>query len=191
MPLTDIKIRSLKPKEKSYKVSDFEGLFILVKSNGSKLWRLKYRMYGKERLFSIGAYPSISLAQARKAKEAARALIAVGEDPSEAKQEDKRTQLEAKGQTFEKIGAAFLKKQQIEGKSKATLDKTAYHLKLANAAFGRKPITEITAPMILKCLRKVEAKGHYETAHRLRAQRRADQAGPGSKRVSLCLSTPL
>ena len=170
MPLSDSQLRFLKPKDKPYKVSDFEGLFVLVKPNGSKLWQFKYRINGIERLLSIGQYPDVSLAKARKAKEAARSQLADGIDPSEAKQEAKAQAREAQGNTFEKIGAAFLSKQQIEGKSKATLDKTAYHLKLANTAFGRKPITEITAPMILKCLRKVEAKGNYETSHRLRAR---------------------
>ena len=64
----------------------------------------------------------------------------------------------------------FLEKQRKEGKSKATLDKTEYHLKLANRDFGRRPITEIKAQLILKTLKKVEAKGNYETAHRLRAR---------------------
>ncbi|MBU2868668.1 tyrosine-type recombinase/integrase [Pacificibacter marinus] len=170
MPLSDSQLRFLKPKDKPYKVSDFEGLFVLVKPNGSKLWQFKYRINGIERLLSIGQYPDVSLAKARKAKEVARSQVAEGIDPSEAKQEAKALAREAHGNTFEKIGVAFLNKQQIEGKSKATLDKTAYHLKLANTAFGRKPITEITAPMILKCLRKVEAKGNHETAHRLRAR---------------------
>ncbi len=170
MPLSDIKIRSLKPRDKAYKVSDFEGLFVLVKPNGSKLWQFKYRLLGKERLLSIGAYPDVSLAQARKIKEDARALVTAGDDPSEAKQVEQRTKREVAGQTFEKVGAAFLEKQRREGKSKATLDKTEYHLKLANRDFGRRPVTEITAPMILKTLRKVEAKGNYETAHRLRAR---------------------
>jgi hypothetical protein len=170
MPLSDIQVRNLKPREKAYKVSDFEGLFVLVKTNGSKLWQFKYRMDGKERLLSIGVYPDVSLAQARKAKESARANVAAGIDPSETKQEEKRLRLEAKGHTFEKLGAAFLAKQRKEGKSAATLSKTEYHLRLANYGFGRKPITEITAPMILKTLRKVEAKGNYETAHRLRAR---------------------
>ncbi len=170
MPLSDIQIRNLKPREKSYKVSDFEGLFVLVKVNGSRLFQFKYRMYGKERLYSIGVYPEVSLAQARKAKDSARAKVAAGIDPSEAKQEERRIRLEAKGQTFAKIGETFLAKQRKEGKSAATLSKTEYHLKLANQDFGRKPITEITAPMILKTLRKVEAKGNYETAHRLRAR---------------------
>lgn len=170
MPLSDIQVRNLKPREKAYKVTDFEGLFVLVKTNGSKLRQFKYRMDGKERLLSIGVYPDVSLAQARKAKEGARANVAAGLDPSEAKQEEKRLRLEAKGQTFEKIGATFLAKQRKEGKSAATLAKTEYHLKLANRDFGRKPVTEITALMILKTLRKVEAKGNYETAHRLRAR---------------------
>jgi len=170
MPISDIKVRNLKPKDKAYKVSDFEGLFVLVKVSGSKSWRFKYRIDGKEKLLVIGDYPSVSLSQARLARDAAKAQLAEGIDPNEAKQEDKRIRLEAKGQTFEKIGAAFLNKQRKEGKTKATLDKTAYHLKLANLDFGRKPITEITAPLILKTLRKVEAKGTYETAHRLRAR---------------------
>ncbi|MBB3994745.1 integrase [Sulfitobacter undariae] len=170
MPLSDIKIRNLKTEAKPYKVADFEGLFILVKTSGSKSWRFKYRLGGKEKLFVIGDYPAHSLAQARKARDAAKALLAQGIDPNEAKQEDKRILEAAKGETFIKLGQAFLAKQHKEGKSKATLDKTEYHLKLANQDFGQKPITEITAPMILKTLRKVEAKGNYETAHRLRAR---------------------
>jgi len=170
MPLSDIQIRNLKPKDKPYKVSDFEGLFVLVKVSGSKSWRLKYRIDGKEKLLVIGDYPAVSLANARKARDDAKAQLAQGHDPNELKQEERRLRLEAKGQTFAKIGKMFLDKQRKEGKSAATLTKTEYHLKLANHDFGRKPITEITAPMILKTLRKVEAKGNYETAHRLRAR---------------------
>ncbi|MBL4768165.1 MAG: tyrosine-type recombinase/integrase [Rhodobacteraceae bacterium] len=170
MPLSDIKIRNLKPKEKPYKIGDFEGLFVLIKVSGSKSWRFKYRVDGKEKLLVIGDYPAISLAQARKKRDSAKALLAQGLDPNEVKQEDRRIRLEAKGQTFQKIGQTFLDKQRKEGKSAATLSKTEYHLKLANRDFGRKPITEITAPMILKALRKVEAKGNYETAHRLRSR---------------------
>lgn len=149
MPISDIKVRNLKPKDKAYKVSDFEGLFVLVKVSGSKSWRFKYRIDGKEKLLVIGDYPAVSLSQARQTRDAAKAQLAEGIDPNEAKQEDKRIRMEAIGQTFEKIGAEFLEKLRIEGKTKATLDKTAYRLKLANRDFGRKPISEITAPMIL------------------------------------------
>ncbi|MEO9517769.1 MAG: integrase arm-type DNA-binding domain-containing protein [Paracoccaceae bacterium] len=141
-----------------------------VKPNGSKLWRLKYRLDGKEKSLSIGVYPAVSLQKARIARDEARSKIAQGLDPSEIKQEEKRIRREAKGQTFEKVGAAFLAKQRKEGKSAATLSKTEYHLKLASRDFGRKPIADINAPLILRTLRKVEAKGNYETAHRLRAR---------------------
>jgi len=170
MTLSDVKIRNLKPKIKTYKVSDFDGLFVAVNPNGSKLWRFKYRLDGKEKLLSIGAYPAVSLLQARQARDAARADIAKGEDPSERKQEAKRIRRESQGHTFAKVGAAFLDKQRKEGKSAATLSKTEYHLKLANKDFGKKPISEVTSPMVLRCLRKVEAKGNYETAHRLRSR---------------------
>ncbi|MDQ7069289.1 MAG: tyrosine-type recombinase/integrase [Rhodobacterales bacterium] len=170
MPLNDAKIRNLKSKEKPYKVGDFDGLFILVKVSGAKSWRFKYRIDGKEKLLVIGDYPAISLLQARQARDAARVELAAGGDPSETKQEEKRIRRESRGHTFEKVGAAFLDKQRKEGKSPATLSKTEYHLKLANKDFGRKPISDITSPMVLRCLRKVEAKGNYETAHRLRAR---------------------
>ncbi|PYG25565.1 Arm DNA-binding domain-containing protein [Pelagimonas varians] len=104
----------------------------MVKVSGAKSWRFKYRIDGKERLLVIGDYQAVTLAKARQARDIAKALLADGTDPSEAKQEEKRLRLEAKGRTFEKIGAAFLAKQRKEGKSAATLSKTEYHLKLAN-----------------------------------------------------------
>lgn len=170
MTLRDVKIRNLIPRAKTYKVADFDGLYIAVNPNGSKLWRFKFRVGGKEKLLSIGAYPAVGLAQARQARDAARAQVAAGNDPSQTKQELKRQKRESQGHTFEKVGAAFLDKQRKEGISPATLSKTEYHLKLANRDFGRKPIAEITSPMVLRCLRKVESKGNYETAHRLRAR---------------------
>ena len=75
MPLTDATIRNLKPRDKPYKVSEFEGLFLLVKPTGLRLWHQKYRIDGKEKLLAIGSYPEVSLAQARQARDAARALV--------------------------------------------------------------------------------------------------------------------
>lgn len=170
MPLSDIQIRNLKPRDKPYKVSDFEGLFVLVKVSGAKSWRFKYRVDGKEKLLVIGNYPAVSLIMARRERDEAKAKLAAGIDPSRAKQDAKRTKLAANANTFESVGVAFLDKQRKECKSAATLAKTAYHLQLANRDFGRCAISEISAPMILSTLRKVEAKGNYETAHRLRAR---------------------
>ena len=170
MPLSDATIRNLKPREKPYKVSDFDGLFVLVKPTGSRLWQFKYRLDGKEKLLSIGPYPEITLAEARAARDAARALVAKSQDPSIAKQDNKREERERRGLTFETQAEAYFEKTQKEGRAASTLDKTQWLLDMAVADFGRKPMSEITSPMVLRCLRKVEAKGNYETAKRLRAK---------------------
>ncbi len=95
MTLSDVKIRNLKPKLKTYKVAVFDGLYIAVNPGGSKLRRFKYRLDGKEKLLPIGVYPATSLAQARQARDSTRAAVAAGADPSEAKQEEKRIRRES------------------------------------------------------------------------------------------------
>lgn len=170
MPLTDTKIKSLKAKAKPYKIADYDGLFLAIQPSGSKLWRFKYRYLGKEKLLSIGPYPSISLAQARKVRDAARADLQANVDPSEAKQEQKRIAIEGAFHTFEKMADAFILKNQRENKAPATLAKLNWRLDMAKSEFGRKAIKDITSPMVLGCLRKVEARGNYETARRLRAK---------------------
>ncbi len=170
MPLSDATIRSLKPRDKAYKVADFDGLFLLVKPTGSRLWHFKYRIDGKEKLLAVGPYPEVSLAQARAARDAARALVVAGKDPSQAKQDRKREEKELRGLTFESQSRAYFGKTEKEGRAASTLAKTEWLLDMAVADFGKKPMSEITSPMVLRCLRKVEAKGNYETAKRLRAK---------------------
>lgn len=170
MPLTDATIRVLKPKVKPYKVSDFEGLFMTVKPTGSRLWHFKYRIDGKEKLLSIGVYPEITLAQARGKKDEARALLASGKDPGDAKKDQQRQERARRGNTFEVMAQEFSAKAIAEGRAAATQVKTEWLLNMAIASFGRRPVTDVTAPMILACLRKVEAKGNHETAKRLRAK---------------------
>jgi len=87
MALTDAKIRNLKPKDRPYKIADFDGLYIHVTPKGSKLWRLKYRILGKEKLLAIGIYPAVNLLTARKARDDARIQVASGIDPSLLKRE--------------------------------------------------------------------------------------------------------
>jgi hypothetical protein len=89
MALTDVAIRNAKPGEKAVKLADGGGMFLLVTPAGGKLWRLKYRIDGREKLLAIGAYPEVSLSDARKRREEARAMIAQGKDPSREKQRDK------------------------------------------------------------------------------------------------------
>lgn len=170
MPLSDAKVRTLGPKDRPYKVADFEGLFVLVKPTGSHLWQMKYRVAGKEKLLSFGAYPAVSLARARQLRDEARAVLAAGRDPGEVKQERKREERDKRGITFASQAEAFIDKARREGKAQATMDKTEWLLGMAIDAFGSKPISEVTPPMILDCLRRVEARGNYETARRLRAK---------------------
>lgn len=81
MPLTEIAAKNAKPKAQAYKLSDAEGLFLLVQPNGAKHWRLKYRFGGKEKLLSFGAYPGVGMAAARDKRTAAKALLAEGVEP--------------------------------------------------------------------------------------------------------------
>ena len=169
MALSDAKIRNLKPKEKPYKTADYDGLYVLTKPNGSKLWRFKYRLKGKEKLLSIGSYPEISLMEARAKRDEARKQIVKEKDPSETKQEKKLQGLISDGNTFSKIAEQYVAKLIKEGRAENTLKKIDWLLGMANADLGNKPITEITAPMVLQTLKKVEGKGIYETALRLRS----------------------
>lgn len=170
MPLSDAKLRNLKPKEKTYKVSDSGGLYVEVARTGSRLWRLKYRFEGREKRLSFGAYPAVSLADARKERENAKTMLAQGIDPGAAKKAEKQARRAVSEHTFEKLADAFLEKGWQEGRAKATQTKNAWLLDMAKADFGKVAITEVKPPVILDCLRKVEAKGNYETAQRLRAK---------------------
>lgn len=110
MPLSDVQIRNLRPREKAYKVADFDGLYVLVMPTGSRLWRFKYRIGTKEKLLSIGRYPEIGLGQARAARDSARAILARGEDPGELKKERKREAEALRAVTFAAQADAFVKK---------------------------------------------------------------------------------
>ena len=101
MSLTDTAIRNAKPLDKSWKLSDAQGLYLLIKPNGSKLWHLKYRFGGKEKKLAFGAYPAVSLANARKLREDARSVLSAGSDPGVKKQQEKFAR--KSGNTFEDI----------------------------------------------------------------------------------------
>lgn len=166
---SDAAVRNLKPRETPYKVSDFDGLFVLVKPTGARLWRFKYRIGGKEKLLSIGPYPETSLAEARARRDAARSMVAKGEDPGEAKQAQKRKDQVQDSLTFAAQSREYLNKVRREGRADMTLRKLEWLLDMAVADLGDRPIQDITTPEVLRCLRKVEARGTHETARRLRS----------------------
>lgn len=169
MPLNDARIRALKSGDRPTKHGDGGGLLLIVNPNGSKLWRMVYRYGGKQKQLSFGAWPDVSLAQARAQRDEARKLLADHIDPSQKKKQDKIAKAAAASNTFAALADEFLDKVRREGRAETTLAKKRWLIGLAEADLGDRPISEITAAEILVPLRRVEAEGNYETARRLRA----------------------
>jgi integrase len=169
LPLTDAKVRALKPKDKAYKVADYDGLYVNVSKSGSKLWRFKFRLDGKEGLLSFGKYPDLSLSEARHLRDEARRKVIKGINPATAKKAAKRAKKAKSEHTFAKFAELFLAKQLKEGKSDATIQKKEWLLRLAMDDLGDMPINDITAQTVLATLKRREEMGHYETVRRLRS----------------------
>lgn len=169
MSLSDAAVRAAKPREKPYKLTDSSGLHLLVRPNGSKLWRLKYRFVGREKLLSFGAYPVISLADARKRRDDAKRLLADGTDPSVKKKHDKIAAATAAANTFGAVAAEYLANKENGDASASTMDKNRWMLEALAAALANRPIAQITAAEVLDVLKRVEKSGRRETARRLRS----------------------
>jgi integrase len=169
MALTDIAIRNAKPGVKPIKMADGAGMFLLVTPAGGKLWRLKYRIDGREKLLAIGAYPEIGLSDARKRRDEARALVALGKDPSREKQRDKvRSRVQAEN-TFAALANEYCTKRRRDGEkgwAPATADRCEYLLSQLNGSIGRVAIAEIEPADVLAAVRKIEGKGNLESARR-------------------------
>lgn len=167
MPLTDVRVRTAKPAEKDYKMADERGLFLLVKKNGSKYWRMKYRIAGREKLLAIGVYPDISLASARQSRDEARSMLAQGIDPMEHKKAVKAAFHESASNSFEIIAREWLGNrkpgsEKSDARIKRILEKDLF------PAMGSRPIADITPPELLRALRRMESRGVLETAHKAR-----------------------
>lgn len=169
MPLTDIEIRNAKPREKPYKLGDSLGLFLLVKPSGGKLWRVKYRIHGREKALAIGVYPTVGLAEARRRRDDARQKVSDGLDPSIEKRRDKmRAQMQA-ATTFTAVAAEFCEKRKRDGTkgwAPATATRSEYLLSLLRGSIGHMPIADIQPIDILAAVRRIESKGQLESARR-------------------------
>jgi integrase len=166
MALTDIKVRSVKPDSKPQKLFDSGGLFLLVNPSGGKWWRLKYRFDGKEKLLSLGTYPDVSLKDARDKKDVARKQLAAGIDPGANRKAVKAARIDQNANTFEVIAREWMERQEAKW-AKSNAEKVSRRLERDLFPWlGKRPITEITAPELLKVLRKIEERGAVETAHR-------------------------
>jgi integrase len=169
MALTDIAIRNARAAAKPVKLADGGGLHLLITPAGGKLWRLKYRIDGKEKQLAIGAYPAIGLAEARRRRDDARQLVAAGKDPSLEKRRGKaRSRIEA-ANTFNAIAAEYCAKRKRDGEkgwAPATASRSEYLLGLLNGSVGQMPITDIEPADLLDAVRKIERKGNLESARR-------------------------
>jgi integrase len=196
--LSDLATRQAKPRDRDYKVSDYDGLHLLVRPTGAKLWRLAYRFAGKQKLLALGAYPTVTLAEARQARDAARKLVANDIDPSVQRRLEKIAAA-AGGNSFREVAEELLAKQAREGRAEMTTKKNRWLLEPAFEAFGNRLISEISAPELLHALRKFEQRGRYESARRMRTVagmvfRYAISTGRATRDISLdlrgALTTP-
>ena len=167
--LTQLQITSAKPKAKPYNLSDGQGLVLAVQMSGSKLWRFRYRYAGRQKTLHIGPWPATSLADAREKCREARKTIAAGLDPALEKKRAKVTARFAVATTFKDVALEWIAKCEREGRAEITLDKIHWLLGMAYPLIGSHPINTVTPTEALSVLRKVEAKGRYESARRMRS----------------------
>ncbi|MGE0918059.1 tyrosine-type recombinase/integrase [Trichlorobacter lovleyi] len=168
LPLSDLKISKAKPQDKEYRLFDGGGLYLAVTPSGGKLWRIKYRFEGKAKELHLGAYPVITLAEARQKLLDTKRTIAGGVDPGAVKKARKQARLEKEANSFEVIAR--------EWHGRYVGQWTAGHAvtimsRLERDVFpylGSEPVEEIKAPAVLKLLRRVESRGALESAHRIR-----------------------
>ena len=169
--ITDVALRKAKPQDKPYKIAAGNGLYLLVKPIGSKLWRWKYRIAGKEKLLALGAYPVVSLQDARQRHGEARQLLAQGQDPSELRKAQKTARVQAEAiasDTFERVARDWMAYREAKGDTaETTASKDRWRLETyLFPHIGQRPITEITAIELRDVLKKVEDAGKHETASR-------------------------
>ena len=164
--LTDRAIKSAKPKDKPYKLTDEKGLYLLAQPTGGKLWRYDYRFNGKRKTLAIGSYPELTLAQAREKHNAARKLLNDGIDPSENKKAIKATKLGAAANSFEVIALEWIASH-MANKATSHADKVKRRFETYIFPWlGNKGISEITAPDVLACVKRVQNANKLETAAR-------------------------
>jgi integrase len=164
MPLSNIAIKKAKPRGKPYKLSDFGGLYLLIKPNGSKLWRWKYRIDGKENVYSIGDYPTVSLVDARVERDAARLLVKQGIHPAHNRQSRKAAQVEDNTNSFAAVSKGWINQR----KPKWT---PRYLQQIENALaadvypyIGDLPMRSVTAAHLLAIIKRVEKRGSITAA---------------------------
>lgn len=166
MPLKELEVKYASKRQRAYKLSDGGGLHLLVQPSGSKLWRLKYRFEGKEKLLSFGKYPAITLAMARQKRCDAKAFLDAGTDPAEVRKTAKRQKVSP--ELFEPIARAWHANRE-DGLDPAHAARVLSRIERdVFPALGKRPIAEITAPEVLEVIRVIEARGALDISRRLK-----------------------
>ena len=166
MALTDTAIKNAKPLSRQYRLTDGQGLYLLIRPNGSKLWRQDYRFAGKDKTLSVGIYPDVPLKLARERRDEIRTLVARGIDPSLQRKANKLEQTHQSTNTFEAIAREWFTKQATAW-AKSHSSKIIQRLERDIFPWlGSYIISDITAPELLNVIRKIENRGRHETAHR-------------------------
>lgn len=166
--LTDTKLRTLKPREKVYRIADTNGLCIEVRPTGAKLWRYRYRHAGKPSMTALGEYPTLSLSEARAERDKARALVKSGANPTHAARVERAIRLEKVSTTFASVALEFLAKREKEGMGTNSVERGRRLIEKDLASISSLPVAEVSAPVLLTALRKMEQRGIVESAHRAR-----------------------
>lgn len=172
MKLTDSAVKNAKflanpPAGHRHKLADGGGMYLHVKESG-KYWRLDYTIDGKRKTLALGVYPAVTLAQARKARDAARAELAQGIDPGVSKRDAKAAKAAAARNTFEAVGRDWLEKT-ATNRADNTQDKVRAWLENDTfPAIGKMPIATIGPRDVLALVQKIEARGALDTAHRVK-----------------------
>lgn len=167
--LTDTALRKLKPKAGAYRKADSNGLCIEVRPTGAKLWRYRYRFDGKASMVTLGEYPAVSLWDARSERDKARAVLKAGANPAQVMRAERAASAERAGQTFAAVAAELLEKREKTLTAGTVKRERRLIEKDLNPYVGNTPIAEVTAPMLLHALRKIEHRAALETAHRARS----------------------
>lgn len=165
--LTGIVVSQAKASDKVQKLADGGGLYLRILPNGGKYWRYRYRFADKAKELALGVYPEVSLKQARKAHQEARDKLASGIDPSELRKVERLTQKQAAANSFEALSIEWIETQ-LSDKTDGHRKRSERFLLKDLAALSARPINEITAPELLAALRRIEARGTIETAHRVK-----------------------
>jgi len=167
MALNTLTIKSAKPKAKKYRLPDGNGLYLEVTPSGGKLWRMKYRFLKKEKLLSFGAFPDVSLKEARVFKNEAKKLLSEEIDPAALKKELKQSKLADAKNSFEMVAREWVEQNKSKWAGSNAKHVMGRFERFIFPTLGKKSINDITAPDLLIAIRRIEKSGSIYTAYKV------------------------